>query len=200
MNIAGFIVASFLIIILPGQDFMYLVSQSISVSRKAGIYTALGLASGNIVLVSATAFGLTPFMLHNPLIMSCIKIAGFIYLMYLAYKSFTEKVISQEIIDTGKDNLKKYISGITMNVLNVKAWLFMIIFLPQFLNPHSSSPKLDIAVLGIIFMTLVVFIFGSVAIIASKFSIYFTNNKNKSYLKYIRGTIMLVIAFMILIN
>ncbi len=230
MNIPGFVVAAFLVIILPGQDFMFLVAQSIGVGKKAGVFTALGLAAGNIVTISAIAFGITPLIMNSPAIMMAMKILGVAYILYLAFSAWREKI---ETTDDGKPqisiserkdnnhsnnnhhkdhntnylnnqhsnpNLKNFLRGATMNILNIKAWLFMLLFFPQFLDKHSSTPMLDIAILGLIFITIAMLVFCSIAIISSYFARFFDNVKSRIILKYIRASMMLIIAILVMIQ
>jgi len=124
-----------------------------------------------------------------------------VYILYLSYKAFTNDTHAK--LDEKSDNnesMKKFLTGVAMNVLNIKTWLFMLLFFPQFLNPNSTNPKLDIAILGIIFIIMVIIIFSTIAIIASNFASFFKSEKSRNILKYISGTMMLIIAFLIVIQ
>ena len=195
MNILEFIIASFFIISLPGQDVMYLISQSISNSRKAGIITALGLAAGNIVHTTAIAFGFALLVSQSPEAITAIKFVGAAYLLYLSYVFFKDKsLLTIKEIDN-KTAVKLFFQGVAMNVLNAKAWLFAVLFFPQFLNPASLTPKLDVFILGGIFIAIAAVLFTSFAIIASILASKLINSERAANtLRYIKSAIMLVIA------
>lgn len=198
MKIAEFIIASFLIISLPGQDVMYLISQSISNSRKAGLITALGLAVGNIVHTTAIAFGVALILSKSPQAIMAIKFIGAAYLLYIAYLSFTDKSLLTVSEIDNRTAIKLFFQAIAMNVLNAKAWLFAVLFFPQFLNKNSATPMLDVFILGAIFVVLAWIIFSTFAFLASMLASKLINSeRSANILRYAKTFIMLSIAILL---
>ncbi len=195
MRITEFIIASFFIISLPGQDVMYLISQSISNSRKAGLITALGLAVGNIVHTTAIAFGVALILSKSPEAIMAIKFIGAAYLLYIAYISFKDKSLLTVSQIDNKTALKLFLQAIAMNVLNAKAWLFAVLFFPQFLDKYSQTPMLDVFTLGAIFVVLAWIIFSTFAFLASMLASKLINSeRSANILRYFKSSIMLIIA------
>lgn len=195
MNYIDFMIAALCVIALPGQDVMYLISQSISNSRKAGLFTAFGLASGNIVHTTAIAFGFSYVVANSPVLLTAIKFVGAAYLIYLSIVFFRDKsLLTTQKIDK-RAARQLYFRGVAMNVLNAKAWLFAVLFFPQFLNPQSVTPILDVYVLGIIFIIMTLIVFSTFAFLASSFAEKLVNSERAAnIIRYFKSVTMLLIA------
>ena len=73
------------IVLSPGPNMMYLVSRSISQGRVAGMISLAGVAAGFLFYMIASAIGLAALFKAVPVMYDIIKIAGAIYLGYLAW-------------------------------------------------------------------------------------------------------------------
>jgi threonine/homoserine/homoserine lactone efflux protein len=64
--VMSFLGVAILLTLMPGPDILFVITQSISQDKKAGVATALGLCSGLIVHITAAALGF-PQSFINPL-------------------------------------------------------------------------------------------------------------------------------------
>jgi RhtB (resistance to homoserine/threonine) family protein len=151
-----FLLSGILLNLTPGNDTIFILSLSISQGRKAGIVSALGIGTGNIVHTLLAALGLSLIIAKSILLFNVIKYAGAAYLIYIGYKMLTDR--SQ--LNTGKIEFKEvinyrkiYVDGVITNVLNPKVALFFIAFLPQFIDPVSAHTVLPFLLLGVTFTT-----------------------------------------------
>lgn len=196
-NIISFLAASVILTIAPGPDILYVTTQSASNGKWAGIYTALGLCTGLIVHTTLVTFGVSALIKESETAFLVLKYAGAAYLFYLAYCAFKEK--SNFELDgnvLAKQSVKLYKQGIIMNLLNPKVILFFLAFLPQFINRSSQQPyKLQIAILGLIFIVQALIVFSSVSVFADYFREQIKNNIffNK-YIGVIKGIIFIMIG------
>lgn len=165
--ILSFIGVSMLITIAPGPDNLFVVAQSITHGRKAGVTTALGLCSGITVHTLAAALGISAVLYQSDIIFRVIKFVGAFYLLYLSWQAIREGTGSQGAGEVEKQSLPSlYRKGIFMNVLNPKVALFFLAFLPQFISPNSGNMPLQMIALGLIFMLQAIFIFTLIALFA----------------------------------
>lgn len=156
-----------LLTIAPGPDILYVITQSITQGKRAGIATALGLCTGLIVHTTAAAFGVSVILQQSAIAFQILKYAGAIYLFFLAWKAFREKEHSLSCTTTkNKDAASLYRQGIYMNILNPKVGLFFLAFLPQFVNSEAGNVPGQMILLGVLFMLQTIFIFSTVAIFA----------------------------------
>ena len=70
----------------PGPAFIYVAKNSIAVSRKHGLFTALGTGTGAALFGLLAVLGLQAILLAVPSAYLILKICGGIYLLWLAYK------------------------------------------------------------------------------------------------------------------
>lgn len=174
-SILLFLGTSVLITLAPGPDVLFTITQGLSKGKKAGMTTALGLASGNLVHTTAAALGLSVLFKTSPTAFWILKLAGAFYLLYLAWLSIKHRndALNINASKSKKENL--FWRGFIMNVMNPKVALFFIAFLPRFVDYNEGLVMLQFIVLGLIFSVQVVFVFGS----AGYFAGYFGEILNK---------------------
>ena len=162
-----FIPASLLLIIAPGPDILFVVTQGISSGRKAGFFTALGLALGVSLIFRTSVFAF-----------ALLKTAGVIYLVYLAYKAIKHRKELMKVSEQSSKPIHHLIGrGFLMNILNPKVALFFLAFLPQFVSGGSGSTFFQIVILGIVFIILVIIVFGAIGLTAGTFGQFLTRNR-----------------------
>lgn len=172
----SFLIASILLSIMPGPDNIYVLTESIVKGKKNGISISAGLASGIIIHTLVIATGLALFIQQSPWVFTGIKFLGAIYLFYLAFLCYQETDNSKKIsiqeeftpTPSEKNFIALYKKGLLMNVLNPKVTLFFIAFLPQFVHKGGYSFKIQIFILGFIFMIQAFLIFSLIAILAAQ--------------------------------
>ena len=86
--------------ISPGPTFIYVAKNSIAISRKHGLFTALGTGTGAAVFGLLAVLGLQAFLLAVPSAYLALKICGGLYLLFLAFKIIKH---AKEPIDTDKN-------------------------------------------------------------------------------------------------
>nr|WP_294965182.1 LysE family transporter [Sulfurimonas sp.] len=84
--------------------------------------------------------GLGSIIAKSVMLFNIIKWIGVLYLIYLALSKFFEKV---EIIEEGEQlksfsAKKAFSTAALINLTNIKATVFLVAFVPQFLNPNES--------------------------------------------------------------
>jgi threonine/homoserine/homoserine lactone efflux protein len=152
-----FVSAGLLLNVTPGQDTMYIVGRSLAQGRRAGVVSALGIASGSLVHTVVAATGLAAVLAASPLAFGGIRWAGAAYLAYLGFGMILAP--PREVADAdgpgaavlGGGLLRTYGQGVLTNVLNPKVSLFFLAFLPQFIDPSSASKAGSMLFLGAVF-------------------------------------------------
>lgn len=71
-----FIAASAALTLLPGPDILFIITQSISQGKKAGIATASGLCTGVLAHTTAAALGVSALIYKSALAFEIVKYAG----------------------------------------------------------------------------------------------------------------------------
>jgi threonine/homoserine/homoserine lactone efflux protein len=153
-SITLFLVASLVLLVVPGPAVLYIVARSTDCGKAAGIVSALGIAVGSVGLVFATAFGLSALIAASPVAYDVIRYVGGAYLVFLGVRTWR----SRDVAATGAHTARKpyrriFADGIVVNFLNPKTAIFFLAFLPQFVDP-AGSVRLQLVVLGLVFVAM----------------------------------------------
>ncbi len=146
---ATFIGASMLLYLTPGADMMFTIASGVAGGPRAGVAAAAGIALGVLVHVTAAAAGLAVLVTANPALLDLIRYAGAAYLAYLAWQSWTDRG-HLDRAEGRKDIWRAFRRGFLTNILNPKVALFILAFLPQFIDPAAGPVWHQIVILGFI--------------------------------------------------
>jgi len=151
--IPAFAATALLLAILPGQGVAMLLRQTISGGREAGLLAALGNGSGLIFWSWLSALGLSAVFAASPLAYNILRLIGAVYLLGLALSTLysLRKGSSKFDIDgiTAISKRSSYRVGLITNLTNVKAAVFAVAFIPQFV-PRDFSLGEGIVILGFV--------------------------------------------------
>jgi threonine/homoserine/homoserine lactone efflux protein len=152
-----FAAAALALIVVPGPAVLYIVARSLDQGRVAGLVSALGVAAGGLVHVTAAAIGLSALVLSSATAFTVVKLAGAAYLIGLGlYTLLVRRDGTASELRRERRRRRLFAQGLVVNVLNPKTALFFLAFLPQFVDPESGSVTPQILVLGLVFVVLAV--------------------------------------------
>jgi threonine/homoserine/homoserine lactone efflux protein len=195
-----FVSSAILLALSPGPDNIFVLTISISRGPLAGITTTLGLCSGLVVHTLAVALGVAVFIQESALAFSLLKLAGALYLAWLAWKIF--RAPAEELVSsTSSESYKRlYFRGVLMNIMNPKVSLFFLAFLPQFVNPQLGSVTLQIALLGLMFMGSAFVVFGLISLAAGRIGRFLRKGKGALILNRLSGFVFAGLAVKLLLS
>jgi threonine/homoserine/homoserine lactone efflux protein len=156
-TIGLFLLAATALAIVPGPAVAYIVTQSIDQGRRAGLVSALGVASGGLVHVAAATVGLSALIASSATAFTIVKLVGAAYLIVVGIR----RILAGDSEETEPRALRAplrriYRQGVVVNVLNPKTALFFLAFLPQFVDPQRGAVWPQVAVLGVSFVSVAV--------------------------------------------
>lgn len=172
---AEFLIASFVVVIIPGTGVIYTVSTGLFLGTRKAVAAAFGCTLGIVPHLLAAALGLSAILHMSALAFQVMKLAGAMYLLYLAWGMWHDKgILKFDSSENRADMIRIIIRGILINILNPKLSIFFLAFLPLFVSPEMGTPLLQLLMLSGVFMamTLVIFIIYGIAAsgIRSRFS------------------------------
>lgn len=191
---------------MPGPDNIFVLTESVTKSKRNGIIISGGLASGIIVHTLIVATGLAVLLQQYDWLFFSVKMAGVLYLLYLAYLSYNEtaELVDINVMDTSVVATQTfgelYRRGILMNVLNPKVTLFFIAFLPQFVTQGGYAFEWQIILLGLLFMVQAFLLFSIIAIIGDRIGVLLRSEQFWRYLKIIKILVLVGLAVLLLIK
>lgn len=187
---------SILLSLSPGPDNLFVLMQSATQGRKAGLLVTLGLCTGLIGHTAAVALGLAALLAASATAFTLLKLAGAAYLLYLAWGAFRAPVGPMAAgAAVALKPWRMFGRGVLMNLSNPKVGIFFLAFLPQFVRPEAGSVALQVAWLGGLFMLAALLVFGTLAWFASLIGARFQRStKAQRALNWSAGTIFAGLA------
>lgn len=190
---------SLLAAISPGPDFLIVVRNSLAHSRKAGIYTAVGISLGLLIHLTYTLVGLAVLIIQSPMIYNAMKYAGAAYLGYLGFSALVSTLKPTQDIELTDAQSTPDVTpwamirqGFLTNALNPKCAVFFVSLFSQFITVDTSvALRLEYAFVNWS-VTFVWFVFLSCLmtgqLLTSKLG------KFRSYTDRVMGTLLILIS------
>ena len=178
--------------ITPGPPRVVIVSHTLSYGIKKSIWTAFGDISANLCQGILVVFFIGTFLSDNPNIIQALKWAGILYIVYLAYDTYTSRI---KIINSRNKNLKSvfsfYRDGFLVAGLSPKSIIFFGTIFTSFIDFNSNYVLqffiLIITYISLDFLTLMIYAFA-----ANKVSIWLKDNPK--VLNTISACVLIIIA------
>lgn len=165
---AGIALVALGLVLTPGPNMLYLVSRSLTQGRKAGLISLIGTALGFFVYLAAAALGLSAIFVAVPAAYVVLKVAGALYLLYLAWTVLRPGAPPVFAVrELPRDAPARLIGmGFLTNLLNPKVAILYLSLLPQFIDPDRGSVALQSLGLGSIQIAIAVTVNGLFVVIA----------------------------------
>ena len=139
-RLVTFVVAAAIFIVIPGPSVVFTIGRALTVGRSAALATVVGNALGVFVQVLAVAFGVGQIVAQSAATFTVLKVAGAVYLIYLGVMAIRHRhgmhaALSDEAGVAARSGLLRSVGdGFLVGLLNPKAIIFYLAFLPQFVN------------------------------------------------------------------
>lgn len=189
---ALFLSATAAIVVAPGPDTFYVLGRSLEQGRIAGTVSALGVFVGNLGHTLAATVGLSAILMTSALAFNVVKYVGAVYLIYLGVRTLLSRnpnALAPTVTQSGL--AKIFGQAVLTNLLNPKAALFFLAFIPQFINPAAGQIGLQTFQLGIIvaamsslWLTLMSGFVGSLRPLLNR------NNRFMAFQRWIMGSLL----------
>jgi threonine/homoserine/homoserine lactone efflux protein len=158
-HLLAFALISFVLVIVPGPNVLFVVSRSLMLGRAAGVGTAAGGQIGVYLQVVAVAFGVGALVERSVAIFTAIKLAGAAYLVYLGVQAIRHRGTLREALDVAAQprSFGRILrDGIVVGVSNPKVIVFFAAVLPQFVNRPAGHIPVQMLLLGAVFLGIAV--------------------------------------------
>jgi len=172
-----FLLSSLVVILIPGTGAVYTINTGLILKQRASIAAAIGCTLGIVPHILASILGLSALLNMSAQVFSVLKMAGSMYLLYLAWNMWREAgtlKINKKSAETSP--MQIIIKAIAINLLNPKLTIFFFAFLPLFISKNSSSPTMEMMTLSAVFMGMTFIVFALYGILASGISAYMINS------------------------
>jgi homoserine/homoserine lactone efflux protein len=189
------LLATIAISVSPGSGAVVSMNYGIKYGLKKSYAAIMGLQLGLIVQTFVVVIGLGALILNSVMLFNIIKWIGVAYLVYLGLSKIFEKV---ELVQEGEHlkayNAKKaFLSATFINLTNPKATIFLVAFIPQFLNPNESL-WLQFAIIVTTLCIVDIFVMTGYSSMASKLKFLIKDIKAMKIQNRITGSFLILAA------
>ncbi|AEX24808.1 LysE family translocator [Vibrio natriegens] len=166
-----YLTAVLALLMLPGPDMLLIASSSMSYGKKVGLFASLGNATSGVILTLLAAMGVSTLVAMSPVALKVLHLLGGAYLLKMGWDCMRAQASSAPELDQmSKMATTYYQRALMSNLLNPKALVFFVMFLPQFVSSNITATSgeqmlalgLLLNVMGLLFNLLLVALAGSV--------------------------------------
>ena len=136
----AFLAANALLVYTPGPTMLLVVHYALTYGRQVGKYTIPAVLLGDIIAVNFSLYILGSLLNIFPSSFALLKIVGGVYMILLGVSNilFQKKIVPDEKNNIKLPDKKVFVHVMLITAFNPKTLIFLLAFLPQFLNPNGN--------------------------------------------------------------
>lgn len=136
----AFAIASSIVVLIPGPNIVLTVNYAIRDGKRSGLATIPGVVAGAFVAMSLSLAGAGALLATSAYLFSLLKLAGAMYLIWLAYSLWTAPVEGETADGSAETQPLKSLfwQSFLVSALNPKGPAFYLAFVPQFVSATGS--------------------------------------------------------------
>lgn len=168
-NLWLFFILLFGIIIVPGMDMLFVLSNALTGGRRAGLTATSGIMMGGMAHTIIGAIGVGVILELAPSFLTVLLFAGAAYMAWIGLTLIRSSITVDAV--TGTHSRSPWIAfrqGAVTCLLNPKAYLFTMSVYPQFLKPQYGPLWSQAVVIGILTVLTQLGIYGGLALLAGQ--------------------------------
>lgn len=148
----AFLTTTLLFVAAPGPSVAFATAQALRHGARGACVTVAGDALGTVVHIAVAASSLTVLIALSDIILPPLQIAGGLFILYMAYQSFTHARSDNGTRARASDKATFW-AGFFACVSNPKAIVFFVALFPAFISTEHSI-LVQSVVYGAIFLSL----------------------------------------------
>jgi threonine/homoserine/homoserine lactone efflux protein len=181
-QLLAFALLSFVLIIIPGPNVLFVISRSLVLGRAAGVGTALGGQLGIYMQAVAVALGIGALVERSIVVFTVVKLAGAAYVIYLGVQALRHRKELWAALGATVEakSVRRIVrDGFFVGVSNPKAVVFFVAVLPQFVNRSAGHVPIQMLLLGALFIGIAVLCDSSWALAAGTARAWFARSPKR---------------------
>jgi threonine/homoserine/homoserine lactone efflux protein len=200
-ELAAFLAVSALVIVTPGQDTALTIRNSLVGGRRGGLFTALGVATGQATWALATSIGIAALLVASEPAFLALKVVGAAYLLYLGLQALWAAVrpgpeTHRAAVAVDGPRLAPgvaYRQGVISNLGNPKMAVFFPSLLPQFAGGADAS-FLSLLGLGLVFSAMTLSWLSAYALAVAKAGDVLRRSRIRRALDGLMGAVLVALG------
>jgi threonine/homoserine/homoserine lactone efflux protein len=200
-HIWAFLGISLLVIATPGPDTALTIRNSLLGGRGCGIFTALGVSTGQVIWALATSAGVASLLLASAALFAAVKLLGAAYLVFLGLEALWHALCPAraEPAPFASGTPRRLVpasafrQGVVSNLANPKMAVFFMSLLPQF-APRGGTSFAALAGLGALFSTMTLVWLAGYALAVARAGDFLRRPTVKRWLAGVTGAALIALG------
>ena len=187
----AFVLASTVLILVPGPNVTLLVATSLSYGARRALATLAGTSTAIALPLLVTALGMTSLIALLASGFEWLRWAGVAYLVWLGIRQWRAAPVALEDVEPQAVLARAlFWRGFLVSATNPKTWLFYAAFFPQFVDPaHPAGPQ--VALLAATFLALATVLDGGYALLAGRLRGFFRGQRRARLRNRVTGSLLI---------
>lgn len=148
VTLLTFVPAAIALNLTPGADMMFCLGQGLRAGARPAVAASAGIAAGGLVHVTLAGLGLGAAVAALPWVFDAIRWAGVAYLVWLAIHVLRHPPQAGDA--PAVRPARAFRDGMVVNLTNPKVILFVLAFVPQFIDPGRGGVLGQFLILGLL--------------------------------------------------
>jgi threonine/homoserine/homoserine lactone efflux protein len=157
-QLATFLVASLIIIVVPGPSVLFTLARGVAWGRAVAVLTVLGNSLGTLTMSVIVALGLGPLLEHSKAFTVVLELAGGSYLLWLGFEALRHRHEHARAMTEREaqrpSNIHIVRQGYVVGILNPKSLVFFAAVFPHFVNRAQGNVTVQLLLFGAMFSVL----------------------------------------------
>nr|WP_255723093.1 LysE family translocator [Thalassobius sp. Cn5-15] len=164
VTLLAFIPAALALNLTPGPDMLFCLGQGLRSGARPAVAASLGISVGGVIHTALAGLGLSALVAAFPVAFDVIRWLGVCYLLYVAWMSLNPSDLSTDAV--AAPTVRAFREGLMVNLTNPKFILFVLAFVPQFVDPARGAVLAQFMIFGAVLATGGALINGGIGIFA----------------------------------
>ncbi|WP_040263565.1 LysE family translocator [Pseudomonas massiliensis] len=148
INLSLFFAAAILLLVVPGPNMAFVTSHALVHGWRGAAAAALGISCSDLLMTSIVSAGIGTLVMTWAPAFELLRAGGVCYLLWLAWQALKRPASTHASTTKAKPLRSIFIQGMVNSLLNPKALLFFMVFLPQFVTVERGNVSFQLGVLG----------------------------------------------------
>lgn len=180
----------------PGPGNIFFAANGARFGFRATLPSNIGYHVSTWIVTAAIGFGFLAAIEQFPRLFSILKIAGALYVLWLAWKMLRAGTIEA----SEEARPATFVDGVALLVLNPKAYVIIALMFTQFLGQSSMGTFASVMMITTVFTLNNMIAFSVWALVGDRISVYFRSPKSARLLNLMFGAVLAAVAIWILIS
>lgn len=165
-----FFLLVFGIVLLPGLDMACVLACTLGGGRRAGLASLGGIVTAAMAHVAIGGMGIAAILLVMPGLFNALLVAGAAYVAWIGLAMVRRGALfeTRGVGEAAVALPTAYRRGMLTNLLNPKAYAFMLAVFPQFVRAEWGAVPLQAAALGAIIVATQLAVYGTIVLAAGR--------------------------------